>query len=100
MELDDKNIKGYLLCGQILCEQGKTEPGYSKIESGIRKLTKGANIYCFPIYFTTRTDLTLHIQSGLTLCSGQVPLKKQFEKEISQVIFRAKKLLWYKKYAE
>ncbi|KAL4466064.1 hypothetical protein ABPG74_004301 [Tetrahymena malaccensis] len=78
IELDENNLKGQLLCGQVLCEMGKYEEGIHKIENGIKRLTK-----------------------GLTLCSTQAGGKKKvFEKEISVYIFRAKKLKWYKQYQE
>ncbi|EGR28660.1 u-box domain protein [Ichthyophthirius multifiliis] len=78
IEIDDCNIKGQLLCGQILCELGKNEGGIQKIENGIKKLTR-----------------------ALTLCSNFAGDKKsQYEKEISVYIYRAKKLLWYKQQEE
>ncbi|KAM3136167.1 hypothetical protein pb186bvf_011789 [Paramecium bursaria] len=71
IELDDKNIKAHLLCGQILAEIGKFENSTSSIQTAITRLTK-----------------------SLTLCAGQ---KKQFyEAELSKYIYRAKKLLWFK----
>jgi len=41
IELDDKNIKGYLLCGQILAEMGKTEEGFDKLNRAVSRMTKG-----------------------------------------------------------
>ncbi len=41
IELDDKNIKAHLLCGQTLVEMGKNQKGTENIESAISKMTKG-----------------------------------------------------------
>ena len=41
IELDDKNIKAHLLCGQTLVEIGKNQKGTDIIESAINKMTKG-----------------------------------------------------------
>lgn len=41
VELDDKNIKAHLLCGQTLIELGKNEKGTESIENAISKMTKG-----------------------------------------------------------
>ena len=42
IELDDKNIKAHLLCGQTLVEIGKNQKGTETIESAINKMTKGS----------------------------------------------------------
>ena len=41
IELDDKNIKAHLLCGQTLVELGKNQKGTENIETAISKMTKG-----------------------------------------------------------
>ncbi|CAD8121653.1 unnamed protein product [Paramecium sonneborni] len=71
IELDDKNIKAHLLCGQILAERGKSADNTQDIEMAITRLTKSR-----------------------TLCAGQK--KEYYEDELSKYIYRAKKLLWYK----
>jgi STIP1 family protein 1 len=71
VELDDKNIKAHLLCGQILAELGKLEPGYEKINLALNRMTK-----------------------ALTLCAGQNKL--DFENDLNRNILRVKKLKWYK----
>ena len=43
IELDDKNIKAHLICGQMLCEKGKNEE-LKKIDMAIVRLTKGTSI--------------------------------------------------------
>ncbi|CAD8105657.1 unnamed protein product [Paramecium primaurelia] len=71
IELDDKNIKAHLLCGQVLAERGKKADTTQEIETAIIRLTKAR-----------------------TLCAGQK--KEYYEDELSKYIYRAKKLLWYK----
>lgn len=46
VELDDKNIKAHLLCGQTLIELGKNEKGTENIETAISKMTKGKAFLC------------------------------------------------------
>ncbi|CAD8195736.1 unnamed protein product [Paramecium pentaurelia] len=71
IELDDRNIKAHLLCGQVLAERGKSQDNTHEIETAINRLTKAR-----------------------TLCAGQK--KQYYEDELSKYIYRAKKLLWYK----
>ena len=72
LELDDKNIKANLTCGQILCQLAKHEQNLQKVNNGINK-----------------------IQKAIRLCSGQG--KYEFEKELITYLLRAKKLHFYKK---
>ena len=44
IELDDKNVKAHLLCGQILAELGKREPGFDKLNKAIVRMQKGNRI--------------------------------------------------------
>ena len=55
VELDETNIKGHLLCGQILAEMAKTDSGIDKLNTALIRMTK-----------------------ALTLCAGQE--KQDFEK--------------------
>ena len=71
LELDDKNIKANLICGQILLQLGKDDNHVNKVENGINKIKK-----------------------ALRLCSGQK--KYDFEKQLVIYMLRGKKLLWYK----
>jgi len=71
VELDDKNIKGHFLCGQILAEMGKVEPGFDKLNKALSRMTK-----------------------ALTLCAGQG--KQEFEKDVEKNISRVKKVIWLK----
>jgi len=72
IELDDKNIKAHLLCGQMLAEMGKNEPGTEKLDHSLNRMIK-----------------------ALTLCAGQG--KQDFERDLNKNILRVKKLSWYKK---
>lgn len=76
MELDNENIKGHLLCGQILAEVGKKNRDIRKVTNSVTRLTK-----------------------ALTLCVGQNK-NSEFQYEIGTYIYRAKKLLWYLKFEE
>ncbi len=76
MELDVDNIKGHLVSGQILAEIGKQNKDQHKVKSAIVRLTK-----------------------ALTLCANQNK-NAFFEKDLSMLIYRAKKLLWYLKFDE
>jgi len=71
VELDDKNIKAHLICGQMLAELGKSEPGLEKINTALNRMIK-----------------------ALTLCAGQG--KQNFERDLNKNILRIKKLKWYK----
>jgi len=87
IELDDKNIKAHLLCGQSLVELGKNQKGTENIETAISKMTKG--------YQNLIKIVKVVFLIALTLCAGQK--KKHYEKELNKYILRAKKVLWYKK---
>lgn len=76
VELDVENIKGNLLCGQILAEMGKKSRDFRKVHNAITRLKK-----------------------ALTLCVGQNKTA-EFQQEISNYIYRGKKLLWYMKLEE
>ena len=72
IELDEANIKGYLLCGLTLAEMAKTDSGIEKLNTALVRMTK-----------------------ALTLCAGQQ--KQDFEKDIYVNMLRVRKLMWYKK---
>ena len=72
IELDEANIKGYLLCGQTLAEMAKTDSEMDKLNTALVRMTK-----------------------ALTLCAGQQ--KQDFEKDIYINMLRVRKLMWYKK---
>ena len=74
--MDVENIKGHLLCGQVLAEIGKKNRDLRKIQNSINRLKK-----------------------ALTLCVGQNK-SVEFQQEISNYIYRAKKLLWFLKFEE
>jgi len=65
-----------MLSGEILAELGKQEKDQKKVRSAIVRLTK-----------------------ALTLCASQNKTA-YFEKDLSTLIYRAKKLLWYLKFDE
>lgn len=71
VELDEKNIKGHLLTGQMLAELGKLEEGNEKLQLAIKRMTK-----------------------ALSLCASQG--LQVFEREIGMNILKAKKVMWLK----
>lgn len=73
IDLDDVNIKAYLIQGQLLAEQAKTEESIDKAELAVLKITK-----------------------ALRLCTSLD--KAEYKNDILVFLRRAKKLLWYKKY--
>ena len=75
IELDEKNVKAHLISGQVLAEIGKKEVNNSKIEMAISRLKK-----------------------ALLICSSEK--NSSYTNEINIYIYRAKKLLWYKKFNE
>jgi STIP1 family protein 1 len=75
IELDETNIKAHLICGQMLAEMQKYEPGIDKLTLALNRMTK-----------------------ALTLCSGQG--KREFEKDVYRNMLKVRKLMWYKKYEE
>lgn len=44
VELDSDNIKGHLLCGQILAEIGKQNKDIRKVTNAITRLTKALTL--------------------------------------------------------
>lgn len=75
IELDDKSIKGQMICGCSLAELAKKD--HRKIELAIKRLVRGSPF----------------VHSALTLCRGQN--KEHFEEQVELAIYRAKKLQWY-----
>ena len=75
IDLDDQNVKAYLIQGQLLAEVGKSSETNDKVELAIVKMTK-----------------------ALRLCTTLN--KPEFRDDINIYLLRAKKLLWYKKYSQ
>ena len=70
IEIDEKTIKAHFIIGKCLCEIGRRLKDSKKIDTAIKRYKKAKS-----------------------LCSSQN--KKNFEKEISENILRAKKLKFY-----
>mmetsp|Transcript_13702 Transcript_13702/g.20040 ORF Transcript_13702/g.20040 Transcript_13702/m.20040 type:complete len:259 (-) Transcript_13702:33-809(-) len=71
IELDEKNIKAHLLCGQAYLELGKYKEDLQFIEVGIKRITR-----------------------AYSLCGGQS--RRVWEKELETYLYRGKKLLFLK----
>ena len=72
METDHTYLKAHLLFGKILCQLAKDDSDTTKIETSITRMKK-----------------------SLTLCPGQG--HRDFEVDIEKNMFRAQKLLYYKR---